>query len=165
MNGAASASCCGPTLSGATSGANLATGATDGSVTTTGSGGTMYGCVHPSATVPTQAQVIAGSSPCVDAQTKGSPSAGAVAFNSAGSNRFTGLSGSTEYAASYVHVDGTHRPVWQLRTSAPFTTLAGGGGGDDAPKEQPKPEEELKKQAENLLKGILGGSKKRDQQP
>lgn len=128
-NGAASASCCGPTLSGATSGANLATGATDGSVTTTGSGGTMYGCVHPSATVPTQAQVIAGSSPCVDAQTKGSPSAGAVAFNSAGSNRFTGLSGSTEYAASYVHVDGTHRPVWQLRTSAPFTTLAGGGGG------------------------------------
>lgn len=123
------AACCGPDLSSATTGANLADTAVDGSVTTDTNGGTMYGCQYTGNTPPTAAQIIAGSAPCVSAKTKTSVTAGAVAFNSAGSNRFDGLTASTSYRAAYVQQDGTGRPILEVVTTAPYETLAGGGAG------------------------------------
>lgn len=128
-NGSANATCCGATLSSASSGAALTDTGVDGEVSTTLSSGTLYGCVHPEGSVPTAAQLIAGASPCTSAKSISSPSAGANTFTTSNSKRFAIGTPGASYAASYLHDDGSHRFAFQIRTTAPFTAPAGGGGG------------------------------------
>lgn len=128
-NGAANADCCGSTLAAATSGAGLDETGVDGSATVSLSGGTLYGCLHPSETPPTAAQLIAGASPCTSAKSISSPTAGQNDFTTSNSKRFTITTPGDTYAASYLHDDGTHRFAFQIRTTAPFTAPAGGGAG------------------------------------
>ena len=129
--GAVNANCCGPDLSSPSVGATLSATVAEGSVVTDISGGTLHGCQWTGATPPTEAQLVAGSAPCVSKKTK-EPSAGTVNFNVANSNQFDGLTSSTSYIAAYLHDDGTRRPIKELVTTASYTTLAGSpGGGDD----------------------------------
>lgn len=119
--------CCGADLSSPTVGANLASDGVDGSVTSNRAVGTIDGCIYTGSTAPTKAQIEAGSAPCLNTKAVSSPAAGVNSFTS--SNRFDSLASSTEYRAAYVHDDGTNRPLFEVITSAPFTTLAGGGSG------------------------------------
>lgn len=131
-NGTAYENCCGSTLESVSTGANLDETGVDGAVSVPLSGGTLYGCLHPAATPPTAAQLIAGASPCTSAKSIASPTTGLNSFVAGNSKRFAiGTPGST-YAASFLHDDGTNRFAYQMRTTASFTAPSGSApGGTD----------------------------------
>jgi hypothetical protein len=121
--------CCPPDLSNPGI-SNAAETTIEGSVSTTGSTGTIEACAFAGGTNPTYTEVDTCASPCVACASRTFTDKTTLDFTAGKSANFTGLTSSTSYRIAYIQ-PFSERPTNDIAISSALSTTGGGGGGTD----------------------------------